>query len=156
VEVAPCAGADGETIERFRRRAMDNLHAMRNAVADGSYQAFPYLQVLIPKGQNGQRALSVPTVRDRIVQQALANVLNPMIEPQLSPVSFAYRPQVSYLLAVEAVAQGREEGYEWVLDGDIVKYFDNIDRAILLGKVQSYGVMPELLALIEAWMGGGR
>jgi CRISP-associated protein Cas1 len=150
-----CAGADGETIERFRRRAMDNLHTMRNGVADGSYQAFPYLQVLIPKGQNGQRALSIPTVRDRIVQQALANVLNPMIEPQLSPVSFAYRPQVSYLLAVEAVAQGREEGYEWVLDGDIVKYFDNIDRAILLGKVQSYGVMPELLALIEAWMGGG-
>jgi CRISP-associated protein Cas1 len=150
-----CAGADGETIERFRRRAIDNIHDMRNALIGGQYQASPYLQVLIPKGQGGQRALSIPTVRDRIVQQALVNVLNPLIEPRLSPVSFAYRPQVSYLLAVEAVAQGREEGYGWVLDADIVKYFDNIDRTILLRKVQAYGVMPELLALIESWIGGG-
>jgi group II intron reverse transcriptase/maturase len=150
-----CAGADGETIERFRRQAIDNIHDLRNAVATGQYQPSPCLQVIIPKGSNGQRALSIPTVRDRIVQQAAANVLNPLIEPRLSPVSFAYRPQVSYLLAVEAVAQSREEGYSWVLDGDIVKYFDNIDRAILLRQVQSYGVVPELLALIESWVGGG-
>jgi CRISP-associated protein Cas1 len=150
-----CAGADGETIERFRRRAIDNIHNMREAVANGQYQPSPCLQVLIPKGQGGQRALSIPTVRDRIVQQALSNVLTPLIEPRLSPVSFAYRPQVSYLLAVEAVAQGREQGYSWVLDADIVKYFDNIDRAILLGQLQSYGVVPELVALVESWIAGG-
>jgi CRISP-associated protein Cas1 len=150
-----CAGADRETIERFRRLAIDNIHDLRNAVATSQYQPSPCLQVIIPKGSNGQRALSIPTVRDRIVQQAAANVLNPLIEPRLSPVSFAYRPQVSYLLAVEAVAQGREEGYHWVLDGDIVKYFDNIDRAILLRQMQSYGVVPELLALIKSWINGG-
>lgn len=150
-----CAGADGETIDRFRRRAVENIHAIRKALANGQYQPYPYQQVLIPKAQNGHRALSIPTVRDRIVQQALLNVLNPQVEPQLSPVSFAYRPQVSYLLAVEAVAQCREEGFIWVLDADIVKYFDNIDREILLAKLHSHVSSPEILGLIRAWISCG-
>jgi CRISP-associated protein Cas1 len=150
-----CAGADGETIQRFRRRAIDNIQILCSTVANGQYQPYPYQQVLIPKGQGGQRALSIPTVRDRVVQQALLNVLNPIVDPQLARVSFAYRPQVSYLLAVEAVAQSREEGYLWVLDGDIVKYFDNIDREILLQKLSCYVAVPEILGLVRAWIAGG-
>jgi CRISP-associated protein Cas1 len=150
-----CAGVDGETIDLFGVRATQNLIVLRDKVADGTYQPRPYLQVAIPKKSDGYRFLSIPCVRDRIVQQALLNVLHPAIDPQLSPTSFAYRPQVSYLQAVEAVAQCREQGYEWVLDADIVKYFDNIDREILLQKLRQYLDHSGILCLIKSWLATG-
>jgi CRISP-associated protein Cas1 len=150
-----CAGIDGETVAIFSDRSTQNLITLRDKVADGTYQPRPYQQVLIPKKGNGHRALSIPCVRDRVVQQALLNVLHPVIDPQLSPTSFAYRPQVSYLQAVEAVAQSHEQGYDWVLDADIVKYFDNIDREILLQKVRQYLDNAGMLCLIKAWIAGG-
>jgi CRISP-associated protein Cas1 len=150
-----CAGVDGETIELFGARATQNLIILRDKVADGTYQPRPYLQVAIPKKSDGYRFLSIPCVRDRIVQQALLNILHPEIDPQLSPTSFAYRPQVSYLQAVEAVAQCREQGYEWVLDADIVKYFDNIDREILLQKLRQYLDHSGILCLIKSWLAMG-
>jgi CRISP-associated protein Cas1 len=150
-----CAGVDGETIELFGTRATQNLIVLRDKVADGTYQPRPYQQVAIPKKTEGHRFLSIPCVRDRIVQQALLNVLHPKIDPQLSPTSFAYRPQVCYLQAVEAVAQCREQGYEWVLDADIVKYFDNIDREILLQKLRQYLDSTGILCLIKSWLATG-
>lgn len=150
-----CAGVDGETIELFGARATQNTIVLRDKVADGTYQPRPYLQVAIPKKSDGYRFLSIPCVRDRIVQQALLNVLHPSIDSQLSPTSFAYRPQVSYLQAVEAVAQCREQGYEWVLDADIVKYFDNIDREILLQKLRQYLDRSGILCLIKSWLATG-
>jgi group II intron reverse transcriptase/maturase len=150
-----CAGVDGETIELFGTKATQNLIVLRDKVADGTYQPRPYLQVAIPKKSDGYRFLSIPCVRDRIVQQALLNILHPEIDPQLSPTSFAYRPQVSYLQAVEAVAQCREQGYEWVLDADIVKYFDNIDREILLQKLRQYLDRSGILCLIKSWLATG-
>jgi CRISP-associated protein Cas1 len=150
-----CAGVDGETIDLFGTRATQNMILLRDKVADGTYQPRPYLQVAIPKKSDGYRFLSIPCVRDRIVQQALLNVLHPAIDPQLSPTSFAYRPQVSYLQAVEAVAQCREQGYEWVLDADIVKYFDNIDREILLQKLRQYFENSGILCLIKSWLATG-
>jgi CRISP-associated protein Cas1 len=162
-----CAGIDGETIEVFKRRAIENLRSLRDAVANGTYQPQPYQQVSIPKNRSSAtlsersrserdyRSLSIPTVRDRIIQQALLNVLSPRIEPQLSPVSFAYRPQVSYLSAVEAVAQCRDAGYEWVMDADIVKFFDNIDRQILFQKLRQYIEVGGILCLIKNWISGG-
>ena len=169
-----CAGIDGETIEVFKRRAIENLQVLRATVANGTYQPHPYLQVLIPKkspitstpfgstplgersrGEQSHRALSIPTVRDRIIQQALLNVLAPGIDRQLSDVSFAYRPQVSYISAVEAVAQCRDAGYQWVLDADIVKFFDNIDRQILFQKLRKYVDTNGILCLIKKWIYGG-
>jgi retron-type reverse transcriptase len=150
-----CAGIDGETIEMFGRRASQNLVLLRDTIANGRYLPSPCQQVLIPKTQDSHRALSIPTVRERIIQQALLNILNPIVDRQLSPVSFAYRPQVSYLQAVEAVAQGRDAGYEWVMDADIVKYFANIDRQILLQKLRKYIDVGGILWLVKGWISCG-
>lgn len=150
-----CAGIDGETIDVFKHRAIENLQILRATVANGTYQPHPYLQVLIPKDKSSHRALSIPTVRDRIIQQALLNVLAPRIDRQLSDVSFAYRPQVSYISAVEAVAQCRDAGYQWVLDADITKFFDNIDRQILFQKLRKYIDNTGILCLIKKWIFGG-
>ena len=92
------------------------------------------------------------SVRDRIVQQALLNVLHPIIDPQFSVSSFAYRPNISYLQAVEKVGYWRDRGYTWVLDGDIVEYFDNIQHRRLLVEVRKKIDCPNILCLIKIWL----
>ena len=102
-----------------------------------------------------QFACSVPTVRDRIVQQALLQVLHPVMEPQFEECSFAYRPGRSHLAAVRQVGLWRDRGYEWVLDADVVNYFGEIGHARLFAEVKERINQPWLLALVEAWVGAG-
>lgn len=94
-------------------------------------------------------------MRDRIVQQALLNVLYPIMEAKFSSASFAYRPNLSYLNAVEKVADWRDHGYSWVLDADIVKFFDNIDHQRLLTQVRIHINNPGILCLIKSWVSVG-
>lgn len=91
-------------------------------------------------------------MRDRIVQQALLQVLHPVMEPQFDPASFAYRPGRSHLMAVRQVAQWRDRDYDWVLDADIVKYFDNIRHDRLLAEVKERVNLPWVLELVRAWV----
>jgi len=127
-----CAGTDGETIGKFGRNAENNLSKLRQQLGEGEYRPLPLRQILIPKKDGGWRELRVPTVRDRIVQQAILQVLYPVMEKEFESCSFAYRPGRSHLMAVRQVSQWNDRGYEWVLDADIVKYFDSIDRDRLL------------------------
>lgn len=147
-----CAGVDGETIAHFTLQSELYLHRLCQAVARETYRPLPLRQILIPKKDGTWRKLGVPTVRDRIVQQALLNVLHPVLEPQFEPCSFAYRPERSHLAAVGQVAQWRDRGYEWVLDGDIVQFFDRLDRDRLLAEVAERVREPKFLALIQAWI----
>lgn len=127
-----CAGVDGESIANFTAQQTTNISLLRDTVANNTYQPLPCQQVLIPKNRGTWRELRIPTVRDRIVQQALLNVLAPLIENHFSDSSFAYRPQISYLDAVKKVADWRDLGYCWVLDADIIEYFSNIDQQRLI------------------------
>jgi group II intron reverse transcriptase/maturase len=147
-----CAGVDGETTAHFALQAERNLPRLCQAVARETYRPLPLRQILIPKKDGTWRKLGVPTVRDRIVQQALLNVLHPVLEPQFEPCSFAYRPGRSHLAAVRQVAQWRDRGYEWLLDGDIVQFFDRLDRDRLLAEVAERVAEPRFLALIQAWI----
>lgn len=150
-----CAGGDGETIDKFARNQTLNIYQLRDAVADVTYQPFPCKQVVIPKRNGTQRELKIPTVRDRIVQQALLNVLYPLMEEKFSSASFAYRPNLSYINAVEKIADWRDRGYHWVLDADIVKFFDHIDHHRLLKEVRLHIDNPRILCLIKAWISVG-
>jgi RNA-directed DNA polymerase len=150
-----CAGVDRETIEDFDRDRQFNLTYLRESVANNTYQPHPLKQVLIPKDNGKMRELRIPSVRDRIVQQALLNVLGSLIEPTFSASSFAYRPNLSIVKAVEKIAYWRDRGYGWVLDADIVKYFDSIDHQILLVELRQYIEHPGILCLIKAWICSG-
>lgn len=150
-----CAGIDNETIANFSRHCQANLSQLREAVANSTYQPLPYRQIFIPKNQTSFRELQIPTVRDRIVQQALLNVLYPLTEEKFSPASFAYRPQISYLDAVAKVADWREAGYHWVFDADIIDYFNNIQHNLLLIKTRKYVENLGILCLIKAWLSVG-
>jgi CRISP-associated protein Cas1 len=146
------AGIDGESIADFRRRVATNLSQLRESVANSTYQPLPCQQVLIPKEGGGWREIRIPTVRDRIIQQALLNVLQPLLEEVFSSASFAYRPNLSYINAVEKVASWRDLGYVWVLDADLAGYFDSINHQRLLREVRKYIDNPGILCLIKAWI----
>lgn len=148
-------GVDGESVDKFARNQTFNIYQLREAVVNTTYQALPCKQVIIPKRNGSQRELKIPTVRDRIVQQALLNILSPFMEDKFSPASFAYRPNLSYLNAVEKIAEWRDLGYHWVLDADIVKFFDNIDHHRLLKQVRLHIDHPRILCLIKSWISVG-
>lgn len=150
-----CAGVDGETIEQFDRHRERNLADICRAVAQGTYRPLPLRQIFIPK-LSGWRELGVPTVRDRLVQQALLQILHPLLEPQFEPVSFAYRPGRSHLMAVDQVASWQRRGYGWVLDADIVQYFDQVQHQRLLAEVQERVEFPAIVQLLEQWIGVGK
>ena len=147
-----CAGSDGETLAQFKQKLDSNLSNLRDAIALGNYQPAPYKQILIPKSKDKLRKLKVPSVRDRVVQQALLNVLSPIIEPTFLASSFAYRPHLSYIQAVEKIAYWRDRGYQWVLDADITKYFDNINHNRLLTELRKHINHSGALCLIKAWI----
>ncbi|MCL1475930.1 group II intron reverse transcriptase/maturase [Argonema antarcticum] len=148
-------GIDEETIDDFSLNLDANISQLRNAVANNTYQPLPCKQVLIPKKKSSWRELKIPTVRDRIVQQALLNVFSPLMEMRFSSASFAYRANLSYLNAVEQVARWRDLGYYWVLDADISQFFDCIDHQRLLKEVRKHLDNPGILCLIKAWVSAG-
>ncbi len=130
------AGVDGETIAHFAQNADVYLDKMRRAIADGEYRPMPLRQIFVPKKEGGWRELRVPTVRDRIVQQAMLNVLYPLLEKEFEVSSFAYRPGRSHKMAAQQVSTWYRQGYEWVLDADIVEYFDNVRLNRLMAEVR--------------------
>jgi CRISP-associated protein Cas1 len=130
------AGVDGETIAHFDQHANTYLGKMRQAIADGEYRSMPLRQIFVPKKEGGWRELRVPTVRDRIVQQAILNVLYPVLEREFETSSFAYRPGRSHKMAAQQVSTWYRQGYEWVLDADIVEYFDNVRLNRLMAEVR--------------------
>ncbi|QKD83384.1 CRISPR-associated endonuclease Cas1 [Thermoleptolyngbya sichuanensis A183] len=159
-----CAGVDGETVEAFEQDADRKLATLRRQIETGTYQPMPLRSLHIPKKpklkpgeppKTEWRGLAVPTVRDRIVQQALLNLLHPILEPQFENSSFAYRPGRSYKSAVQQIDQWRQRGYDWVLDADVVKYFDNIQHGRLFDELQERVHDPAIGHLVERWIGSG-
>jgi CRISPR-associated protein Cas1 len=159
-----CAGVDGETIEQFERAAERNLEQLRRAVMTGRYRAMPLKSFHVPKKakliigeapKTEWRGLSVPTVRDRIVQQALLNLLHPVLEAEFEDCSFAYRPGRSYKAAVRQVQQWQQRGYDHVLDADVVKYFNNVQHSRLLREFQERVQDSKAEKLIAQWMKSG-
>lgn len=154
-----CAGSDGETIAQFAERAELHLADLIRRLQQGAYRPLPLRQFQIPKRRgvaaepsSNFRTLRVPAVRDRIVQQALLNVLHPLLDPQFEACSFAYRPGRSHLMAVRQVEQWRKQGYTWVLDADVVQYFDNVQHSRLFAEFAERINQPEFLALVQQWM----
>ncbi|PSB02100.1 reverse transcriptase domain-containing protein [Merismopedia glauca] len=150
-----CAGIDGETIEEFAKNSELFVTQLLNSVINETYQPLPCKSALIPKNKDKWRELRIPTVRDRIVQQALLNVIYSVTEKKFAEASFAYRPNLSYLDAVQKVASWRDLDYQWVLDADIVEYFDNIEHHRLLESVKKYISNTGILSLIKGWISVG-
>lgn len=131
-----CAGGDGVSIPAFQPGAARQIAALSTRLAAGKYHAAPYRIVAIPKKHGGARRLVIPSLSDRIVQTALAQALGPVLEPQFEESSFAYRPGRSVKQAVQAIERWRDAGFWYVVEADIVDFFDNIRHGRLLDKLE--------------------
>jgi len=131
-----CAGGDNISIAMFSPRAPRRLAEISDRLRCGKYQAGPYRVVEVDKKKGGKRRLMIPSIEDRVVHTALAQVLMPVLEPQFEESSFAYRPGRSVTQAVAAIARWRKAGFWHVIEADIVGYFDNIRHDLLLTKLE--------------------
>ena len=148
-------GIDGMPIEDFPAFARAHWSAIRQALLDGSYCPQPVRRVLIPKPDGGERALGIPNVVDRVIQQAIAQVMTPIFDPGFSESSFGFRPKRSAHGAVKQVQAYIKAGYRIAVDLDLAKFFDNVQHDTLMARVARRVGEKRLLALIGRYLRAG-
>lgn len=148
-------GIDGMSVKDLRRHLYENWSSIVTALRNGTYQPSPVRRVEIPKPSGGVRLLGIPTVTDRFIQQAIAQVLSPIFDPSFSPNSYGFRPNKR---AHDAVRQARgfiKEGYRWVVDMDLEKFFDKVNHDKLMGALAKRVEDRILLKLLRKYLQAG-
>jgi RNA-directed DNA polymerase len=149
-------GVDGITIDDFSAFAQAHWPGIRRALLDGSYRPQPVRRVEIPKPKGrGVRLLGIPTVTDRVIQQAIAQVLTPLFDPGFSESSFGFRPGRCAHGALRQVQHHIRAGYRVAVDLDLEKFFDRVHHDVLLERVGRKVRDKQLLALIARYLRAG-
>jgi RNA-directed DNA polymerase len=125
-------GSDGITVGQYAAHAGEWLPELAADLRAKTYRPQPVRRVYIPKSGGGKRPLGIPTIRDRIVQQALLQVLGPIFEAKFSRRSHGFRPEKGCVTALTVVDRAVRAGYEWVVDADLQSFFDTVDHGRLL------------------------
>jgi RNA-directed DNA polymerase len=148
-------GSDGMPIEDFAAFARSHWTTIREALCDGTYQPQPVRRVTIPKPGGGERLLGIPTVVDRVIQQAIAQVMGPLFDPGFSESSFGFRPGRSAHGALRQVQRFIGEGDRIAVDLDLAKFFDTVQHDVLMARVARKVRDKRLLALIGRYLRAG-
>jgi RNA-directed DNA polymerase len=149
-------GIDGMTVEQLPGYLVEHWPALRDQLLQGTYRPQPVKRVEIPKpGGQGMRKLGIPTVLDRFLQQAVLQVLQPDWDRTFSPHSYGFRPHRSAQQAVAQAQQYVAEGYGWVVDLDLEKFFDRVNHDKLLGQVAKRITDQRVLRLLRAFLTAG-
>ncbi|MGE5507553.1 MAG: group II intron reverse transcriptase/maturase [Chitinophagales bacterium] len=148
-------GVDGVTVENLRDLLRRNWEQTRNELLQGTYQPQPVRRVEIPKPSGGVRMLGIPTVLDRLIQQALLQVLTPIFDPGFSNHSYGFRPGRKAHDAVKKAREYVDEGYTWVVDLDLEKFFDRVNHDKLMARVARKVEDKRVLKLIRAYLNAG-
>jgi RNA-directed DNA polymerase len=148
-------GVDGMRCEDLKAWLKANWTRMKRQLLDGSYRPQSVRRVDIPKPQGGVRMLGVPTVFDRLIQQALHQVMQPLFEPTFSANSYGFRPGRSAKQAVSKTAEYIRGGKRWVVDMDLEKFFDRVNHDVLMARVARVVKDPMVLRLIRKYLEAG-
>jgi len=149
------AGVDGLDIEQTARVLQTKWPDIRQAVLQGRYRPSPVRKVMIPKPDGSQRELGIPTVTDRLIQQALLQVLQPLIDPSFSDHSHGFRPGRRAHDAVKAARAYVQSGKRVVVDVDLAKFFDRVNHDILIDRLKRRIDDAGVIRLVRAYLNAG-
>ena len=149
------AGIDGMRVEELRDYMNANWTTLRQSILERSYKPAPVRRVEIPKPNGGVRKLGIPTVVDRTLQQAIVQVLTPIFEEEFQENSYGFRPGRSCEQAVLKLLEYLNEGYEWIVDIDLEKFFDNVPQDKLMSYVGRVIHDPDTESLIRKYLKSG-
>lgn len=149
------AGIDRVTLEEFEQNLAQNIEEIHRLLYEDKYKPQPVRRVYIPKLNGEERPLGIPTVRDRIVQQAILNRIGKIFEPKFKNCSYGFRPGHSPLQAVAKVEEYLKQGYSWVVEVDIKNFFDSVNHEKLIKLIKEEIVDRRVLRLIKAYLESG-
>lgn len=148
-------GIDKMSVQEVEQWFEQYQEEIISKIMNKQYRPMPVKRVYIPKPNGKQRALGIPTVVDRVIQQAMSQVSNKIYEPIFSEHSFGYRPRRNAQMAMEEVLQYLNEGYEWIVDLDIEKFFDTVNQDKLISILRENVNDATTLHLIRAYLRAG-
>ena len=148
-------GVDGMTVDELPKYLMEHWQEVREQLLSGAYQPKAVLRREIPKRGGGMRELGIPCVLDRLIQQAILQVLQPLFDPSFSAHSYGFRPGRNAHDAVKAAQRYVEEGRRWVVDVDLEKFFDRVNHDLLMGRLARRIGDWRLLRLIRRYLNAG-
>ena len=149
------AGVDGLTVFEFKAWLQQHWPSVKAALLAGEYMPTAIRKVEIPKPNGGVRTLGIPTVLDRLIQQALLQVLQPEFDPEFSEHSYGFRPGRNAWQAVQGAQSYIKEGRRWVVDLDLAKFFDRVNHDILMSRVARKVKDGRVLKLIRRYLEAG-
>ena len=149
------AGVDGMTVDKLQLYMQTQGNALKQKILSGNYVPQPVRRVEIPKPNGGIRLLGIPTVIDRLIQQAMAQKLSELFDRTFSNSSYGFRPERSAQQAVEQARQHIDSGYRYVVDLDLAKYFDTVNHDLLMHLVSRKVQDKRVLKLIRAYLNAG-
>lgn len=149
------AGVDGMEVADLGDYLKAHWAEHRKELLEGTYQPQPVRKVEIPKTGGGKRQLGIPTVLDRLIQQALHQVLSPVFEPGFSESSYGFRPGRNAGQAVQQAREYVEAGHHWVVDIDLEAFFDRVNHDMLMARVARQVKDKRVLKLIRAYLNAG-
>ena len=149
------AGVDGLDIDQTARQLVSTWPTLREQLLRGTYRPSPVRRVTIPKPEGGERELGIPTVTDRLIQQALLQVLQPILDPKFSEHSYGFRPGRRAHDAVLAAQAYVRSGRRVVVDVDLEKFFDRVNHDILIDRLQKRIPEAGVIRLIRAYLNSG-
>ena len=148
-------GPDGITIEQFPETFHDIWPQLRQQLLEGTYRPSPARRKSIPKPDGSQRHLGIPNVLDRLIQQAVLQILTPIFDPEFSESSFGFRPDRSAHQAIHLVQTHIRAGYRWCVNMDLSKFFDTVQHDVLMHRVGRKVRDKRLLRLIGRYLRAG-
>lgn len=148
-------GVDDVTVEELGDYIKENWESIREQIRSRKYKPQPVRRVEIPKPNGELRKLGIPTVMDRVIQQGIVQIISPMCEPLFSEWSYGFRPNRSSEMAVRQLLEYLNEGYEWIVDIDLEKFFDNVPQDRLMSQVHDMIQDGDTESLIRKYLKAG-
>ena len=149
------SGVDGVTVEELGVYLFQHKEEIKEQIRNLKYKPSPVRRVEIPKENGKKRKLGIPTVVDRVIQQAIVQVINPLFEPQFSETSYGFRPNRSCEMAITKALEYFNDGYDWIVDIDLQAFFDNVNQDKLIGIIRRTIKDGRVVSLIRKYLVSG-